>query len=250
MPTDIVVREEKALVVRSDVEPGLPYRKYRNTLRHDFFHACAYCTMAEAEASAVRFTIDHYVPQNARPDLVDSYENLMWACDECNSRKSDRYPPEQARSDGYRFFRPDLDLFLDHFERDDLTLNSKTRTGWFSIQAMDLNREALMRLRDLRRRLSDCEEHITAGVLALRAFGIDRLPNHLRGPAARGIRSILDAHTAIVSAIEDLLRDNSKSFLIDDDEGSPARSKDRAAKLKSAGSLYPGQDWRAPRNRK
>jgi hypothetical protein len=250
MPTEIASREEKDLVVRSEVVPGLPYAKYRNSLRYDFFHACAYCTMAEAEATAIRFTIDHYEPQNSRPDLVDTYQNLMWACDECNARKSDRSPPAKARSDGYRFFRPDLDYFLDHYERDDLTLNSKTIIGWYTIHALDLNRSALKRLRDLRRRLSDCEEHITAGVLALRSFGIDRLPNHLRGPAARGIRSILDAHDSIVGAIETLLRENSKSVLIDDDDDAAARAKDRAAKLKAAGSLYPGQDWRAPRNRK
>ncbi|PBB93200.1 hypothetical protein CK215_04280 [Mesorhizobium sp. WSM3864] len=250
MTGEIVVREEETLVVRSAVPAGLPYPKYRNFLRHDFFHSCAYCTMTEAEAAAIRFTIDHYEPQTARPDLVDVYDNLMWACDECNTRKGTRSPPAAARADGLRFFRPDADEFLDHFERKGLELRSLTKTGWYSIHALDLNREALQRLRDLRRRLSNCEAHITAGVRALRSFSVDRLPPHLRGPAARGIKALLDAHDNIATAIEDLLRENAKSELIDEDGTQVERAKERTAKLKAAESLYPGQDWRAPTNRK
>jgi hypothetical protein len=76
-----------ALVTRSTVPPGLKYSEYRQTLRHDFIYSCAYCTMSEAEAQAIRFVIDHYEPRNARPDLIDDYENLMYSCDECNDRK-------------------------------------------------------------------------------------------------------------------------------------------------------------------
>src|SRR4051794_36398673 len=104
------------LIVRSQQPQLENYQDYRPALRQDFFHSCAYCTMTEAEAQAVRFTIDHYEPQKARPDLVNVYANLMYACDECNSRKGDRCPPESARKDGYRFFCADLDEFLDHFE--------------------------------------------------------------------------------------------------------------------------------------
>jgi 5-methylcytosine-specific restriction endonuclease McrA len=71
--------------------------------------------MSESEAMAIRFTIDHYEPQKARPDLVDDYTNLMYACDECNLRKGDRYPPPAARATGMRFFRPDEDVHSDQF---------------------------------------------------------------------------------------------------------------------------------------
>lgn len=100
---------ETDLVTRSEVPACLPYSEYRPYLRYDFICSCAYCTMTESEAQAIRFTIDHYHPQNARPDLIDEYSNLMYACDECNTRKGDRYPPTSAQTNGIRFFRPDQD---------------------------------------------------------------------------------------------------------------------------------------------
>ena len=50
----------RPLVVRSNPPQGENYNEYKEILRYDFFYTCAYCTMMEAEAAAVRFTIDHY----------------------------------------------------------------------------------------------------------------------------------------------------------------------------------------------
>jgi hypothetical protein len=112
--------------------------------------------MSEAEAQAIRFTIDHYEPRNARPDLIDEYENLMYSCDECNLRKGDRSPPPQARADGYRFFRPDRDLHEDHFRESARRLQGKSNVGHYSVEALDLNRLSLRRLREIRERLTEC----------------------------------------------------------------------------------------------
>jgi hypothetical protein len=30
--------------------------------------------MSEAEAQATRFTVDHYEPKNAQPDLINAYD--------------------------------------------------------------------------------------------------------------------------------------------------------------------------------
>jgi len=245
-----VLRDEVPLVVRSEVEPNRPYNEYKQPLRRDFFHSCAYCTMSESEAQAIRFTIDHYEPRSARPDLSNTYSNLMWACDECNRRKGDRTPPEEARKDGLRFFRPDEDVYLQHFHREGLRLVADSNIGWFSLEALDLNREALKRLRELRQRLSECDEAVTAGILALTKFPIDRLPNHIKGPAVRAIRQLSAARTNTVEAIEALLRENAKSPYLDEDEEAASRATDRSKKLKEAEALYPGQDWRAPRKTK
>lgn len=245
----LVSLDEVALVSRSPVPENLPYTEYKQYLRRDFFHSCAYCTMSESEAQAIRFTIDHYEPQKARPDLEREYNNLMWACDECNRRKGDRTPPAAARASGIRFFRPDQDYYLDHFEREKLLLKSKTKTGWYSIEALDLNREGLQRLRDLRQRLTDCEEAVTAGVVALTKFPIDGLPSHLKGPATRAVRQIRDQQQKIVEAIEGVLRDHAKSPFLDDDASVGDRGKERARKLKSVEAMYPG-DWRGPRKKK
>ena len=242
-----VKRDEVPLVVRSVVAPALPYNEYKQPLRRDFFHSCAYCTMSEAEAQAIRFTIDHYEPRGSRPDLENVYDNLMWTCDECNRRKGNRTPPAKARKDGFRFFRPDTDVYTEHFHRDGSTLISDTNTGWYSLEALDLNREALCRLRDLRMRLTECDAAVTAGILAISRFPIDRLPHHIRGPAIRAIQQLKDARNHTIDAIEEVLRDHAKSPYLDDDAAASERGADRARKLKQAEALYPGLDWRAPR---
>jgi HNH endonuclease len=102
----------------------------------------------EAEAAAVRFTIDHYEPTSARPDLENEYNNLMYACDPCNTRKGDRYPPLAARAEGVRFFRPDEDVHSDHFELTGVRLKGKSKTGEYTVVALDLNRYMLNKLRE------------------------------------------------------------------------------------------------------
>lgn len=234
------------LVQRSTVTPGLPYTEYKQSLRYDFYYSCAYCCVAESEAGGVRFTIDHYEPQKARADLVNVYDNLMWTCDECNRRKGDRTPPQNARDSGFRFFRPDYDVHLDHFALNGNILKSKSNTGYFTIEALDLNRDALQRVRDVRRRIYECDEAIAAGVLALSKFPIDRLPTNIRGPALRAIRQLVDTQSTITRSLEDMLRDQAKSHMLDEDVSAEARAEVRRTKLQELEGLFPGQ-WRGPR---
>jgi hypothetical protein len=209
---------DSALVTRSAVPTNLTYPEYRKYLRYDFIYSCAYCTMSEAEAQAIRFTIDHYEPRNARPDLLDEYDNLMYSCNECNLRKGDRTPPPPARADGYRFFRPDTDLHEDHFEeKGALRLRGKSNVGSYSIEALDLNRLSLRRLREIRDRLSECHSLVVEGVLGLRKFPIDRLPPNVKGAAFRAINRAGAAGIQIADDIDSLLRDYAHSPLIDPD---------------------------------
>jgi hypothetical protein len=175
------------LVQRSVVEDGLPYIEYREVLRKDFFYSCAYCTISESEGRGVGFSIDHYEPQSSRPDLANAYNNLLYSCLSCNRLKSDISPPDTARDDGLRYFRPDEDIFEDHFVLNGIRLEQTSKVGYFSVNALELNRQALTRLRGIRQRLSECEAHIAGGVLALRNFPIDRLPPQFRGRALRAI---------------------------------------------------------------
>lgn len=241
--TALAASEETALVTRSVVPADLKYDNYRQYLRYDFFSSCAYCTISEAEALAIRFTIDHYEPQRARPDLTDDYANLMYACDECNTRKGDRCPPSEARADGYRFFRPDEDIHHQHFQRAGLRLESKSHTGEYTIESLDLNRQALRRLRDIRERLTKCHPLVVEGVLGLRKFQIDQLPPNIKGRAVRAIKKVDSVAKQMADDIDALLRDHATSPLIDPDPEADARAKDRRAKLKRLEGLYPG-DWR------
>jgi hypothetical protein len=211
-------------------------------------YSCAYCTMSEAEAQAIRFTIDHYEPRNARPELQDEYENLMYSCDECNLRKGDRCPPTEARADGFRFFRPDWDLHEQHFERSGIRLQAKSNTGSYSVDALDLNRYSLRRLREIRERLFECDRLVIEGVFGLRSFHIDQLPPGIRSSALRAINRASLAADQMVSNIDSLLRDYARSPLVgaDAEQGPEAHAEERAVRLKQLQVLYP-ETWRAPR---
>jgi hypothetical protein len=207
--------------------------------------------MSEAEAQAIRFTIDHYEPKKARPDLINAYDNLMYSCGECNIRKGDRCPPPNARAQGFRFFRLDGDFWRDHFKRSGYRLESTSNVGGFSIDALDLNRKALRTLRELRERLTHCEEHIAEGISALKRFPIDRLPPQIRVRAVSYIKQAAALRDDLVNAVEHILREYAKSPLLDPESGpeSEERMRERQAKLKKAQALYPGV-WRAPRSKR
>jgi hypothetical protein len=238
-----------ALVTRSAVPIGLQYSAYRQFLRYDFLYSCGYCTMSEAEARAIRFTIDHYEPRNARPELQDEYANLMYSCDECNLRKGDRCPPPQARSDGYRFFRPDQDLYQEHFQQDGFRLDAKSNVGYYSLEALDLNRFPLRRLREIRERLTQCDRLVVEGVLGLRKFHIDQLPPKVKSQALRAINQVSVVAEKMADDIESLLRDYARSTLIDPAPESEAHAEERTAKLQQLQALYP-EKWRAPRKKR
>lgn len=239
---------DTALVRRSEVPPDKPYKEYKRWLRHDFIYSCAYCTMSEAEARAIRFTIDHYEPIKIRPELADAYNNLMYCCDECNKRKGDRCPPPGARAAGIRFFRPDSDYWQDHFERRGERLDAMSSVGSYSIDALDLNRKGLRILRSLRERLTGSDVHIAAGVLALKRFPIDRLPPSVKATAVRYISQSIAVRNDLADEIDRLLRDFAKSPLIEEepDPDFEARTRERQARLAETEALHPG-NWRTPR---
>jgi hypothetical protein len=170
----------------------------------------------------------------------------MYACDACNTRKGDRCPPSEARLDGYRFYRPDEDRFSDHFVIVDIRLVHKSNTGFYTIEALDLNRHSLRKIRELRMRLSKCDRFISEGLVGLRNFKIDRLPAHIRGRANKAIKDIDKFAGTLVDKLDDLLRENAKSELVDDDPDVALRGKERQHALNCLGILYPGS-WRGPR---
>ncbi|WP_156392749.1 HNH endonuclease [Rhizobium sp. Root482] len=235
-----------ALVIRSQVPVRSSYNEYKQELRYDFFYSCAYCCIAETEAGGMRFTIDHYEPQKARNDLVNVYDNLMWSCDVCNQRKGDRYPPVKARQNGFRFFRPDVDVHLEHFSLEGNILKHKTNIAYYTIESLDLNRESLQRVRDIRRRIYSCDEAVSGGVLALSRFPIDRLPTNIRGPAYRAIKQLVDTYETMADAVETALKSHARSPILDEDDSASERAKQRKEKLAALEGMFPGS-WRGPR---
>jgi hypothetical protein len=236
------------LITRSDVPVLDNYSDYKKYLRYDFWYSCAYCTMTEAEAQSISFTIDHYEPRGARPDLEHTYTNLMYCCDACNKRKGNRCPPDEAREAGLRFFRPDEDVYADHFELNGLLLAGKTPAGSYTIEAVDLNRASVRRLRQLRERLAKNSEYIASGIAGLRQAKIDKLPPTLRARIHYFRTNLEKAVERFEKDIDALLREHAKSELLDLPEDKRQQT-DRLESLKQTHALFPGE-WRAAKKAK
>ena len=240
---------ESSLVERSTMVPGLPYTEYREILRDDFLYSCAYCTISEFEAQGIRMTIDHYEPKSLRADLADDYGNIMYCCDDCNMLKGDRCPPQAAREAGHRFFRPDQDYRHEHFAKiaKDEGVHGISTVGEYTVEYLDLNRPTLHKLRRIRERLDNCHRHVVHGVLGLRRFPIDQLPQSMRARAAQRIAQWEDMSENYASDIDAILRGIAYSPLIDRDPEREARAERRAAAHRKLEGLFPGESWRARR---
>lgn len=61
---------------------------------------CCYCEKSIGDLSSTEIDVDHFIPKNSCKDSADNYlwhkankwENLLYACKTCNSRKSSKYP--------------------------------------------------------------------------------------------------------------------------------------------------------------
>ena len=241
-----LANERKPLVTRSAVPQLTQYGEYKRYLRPDFIYSCAYCTMSEAEATAIRFVIDHYEPQEGNEDKISDYNNLMYACDQCNARKIDITVPPAAREAGYRFFRPDMDIHEDHFKqgklRSGIEIEATSPVGEFTIQGVDLNRASLRRLRELRAEIFECGSFLMHGVAGLKNFPIDRLPPQIKAKAARAIDRAVTMVDIVGEQLDEILREYAHSELIDPEEGDDAdkRHRERKKALKDLKVLYPG----------
>jgi 5-methylcytosine-specific restriction endonuclease McrA len=228
-------------VVRSSVPAGRRYPEYKRFLRRDFLFSCAYCTMTESEAEAIRFTIDHYEPKSARPDLEDAYENLMWACDQCNTLKGPRHPTTEMRDAGNRFFKADQDVRIEHFSVEGTTVKGLTPVGNFTAVAVDLNRPSLIRLRKLRRRFYADDEYVNEGIAVLLSFPVDRLPREARARAFAAINQIKALVSAVVGDLDEaFLQLAMSSVLGDDDEVTAEEIQRNKARLRELDGIHPG----------
>lgn len=66
------------------------YESYREWLRDEFCFRCVFCLRREQWwPGGSSFHIDHFVPQAINPNLKCEYDNLLYVCATCNSKKSD-----------------------------------------------------------------------------------------------------------------------------------------------------------------
>lgn len=175
--------------------------------------------MSEAEARGIRFTIDHYLPQERYPELSSEYSNLMYACDTCNQLKGTA-PTEFQSMRGYRFLRVDADDPDAHLGTDPMSpsrLKHKTADiGEYTLERLYLNREPLRRLRELRSRLSESADVLRNGMRALRGQPIQDLPVRTRTRFIELRERACSRGEEISEMVDDaLIREANRSELLD-----------------------------------
>lgn len=88
----------------------VPFRRVSlsraNIFRRDAFQ-CVYCS------SRQHLTLDHVVPRSVGGR--DTWENLVTACQSCNTRKGNRTPEEAGMPMNRHPFRPSYIMYLSNF---------------------------------------------------------------------------------------------------------------------------------------
>jgi len=73
------------------------YPQYRQWLRDEFCFRCVYCLRRETWAfDNSEFELDHDVAKSLAPELCRDYTNLVYACHNCNKRKSNKRLPSPS----------------------------------------------------------------------------------------------------------------------------------------------------------
>ncbi len=157
-------------------------RRYKPWLRDEFEFRCVYCLCRERwfPDGDDCFSADHLTPRTAAPELASEYENLVYACCQCNSAKQDAVGVRDPCDDPYA---TDLEVLADG------TIRALTPQGVFLIHACRLDRP---KLTEFRRGILElfCElnrrKNSAAAQLRRRFFGFPpNLPNlsELKPPA-------------------------------------------------------------------
>lgn len=78
---------------RTCIKTYQDYRSYKLYLRTDFNERCGYCDERDQWSGGQKgFQIDHFVPRKPffeeHPELETAYNNLVYACSNCNRSKS------------------------------------------------------------------------------------------------------------------------------------------------------------------
>lgn len=146
-----------ALFTRSkDIGTTTDHRENVDLLRRDFSFRCAYCLSPEPTVNERFFHVDHYIPRvlfkNGTTEYEGNfYENLYWACPECNLLKGDSFSLSAWQVDEWfvDFCEYEVEEQYEiqrNFEFRGLTVSAK-----FTIEALQLNSHTqISRRRDLR----------------------------------------------------------------------------------------------------
>ncbi len=140
--------------------------------------------MAEEEAAAIRFEIDHYESRSAGGS--NDYENLMWSCERCNNHKGDVY--QDPSRTAHHILKVDLEHPADHLRLadDHSGFVGISATGDFTVEYLFLaNSDRMKRIIEQRRERQYCDEAIAHGLRVLTQAQLDVLPRQERFQVVR-----------------------------------------------------------------
>jgi len=116
------------------------YRAYKPWLRDEFAFRCVYCLWRERWCAdgAQAFSVDHLLPRITYPERLCDYENLVYACCQCNALKQ-HAPP---------VLNPCAEAFGQHLEvQSDGSVRAVTTRGAEQIALCRLNHPTLLEAR-------------------------------------------------------------------------------------------------------
>ncbi len=107
--------------------------------------------MTELLAGGVEnYELDHFRPKSKFPQLSNDFYNIYYSCHPCNHTKLDKWPAAELQERGYRFVDFCTDDFDKHFEElPNGQWRGKTDAGHYTIDALRLNRQHLVIVREL-----------------------------------------------------------------------------------------------------
>jgi len=130
------------------------YRVYKPKLRVEFSHRCAYCETREPEIGGSKsFHIDHYKPKKLFPELIYTYNNLIYSCRDCNDYKRDYWPNRLERLLKKFILNPRKDQINKHINTSGFAWSGKTAQGKWTVTKLRLDSVALSLRREDRTRL-------------------------------------------------------------------------------------------------
>ncbi|MBK9367857.1 MAG: HNH endonuclease [Deltaproteobacteria bacterium] len=125
----------------------------------EFGFTCSFCLLHENDfrretriTSVVKMTCEHIVPKSADPSLMNTYSNLVWACEKCNRSRSTR--PVIRPQDGAHLLNPREVIWSQRFSVNEQykiiprCINDKDAD--YTIDAYDVNTLMKQKLRENR----------------------------------------------------------------------------------------------------
>ena len=125
------------------------YQAYKTRLRIEFSHSCAYCETREPEIGGSQsFHIDHFKPKKRFPDLICSYDNLIYSCRNCNVYKGDYWPNYFEKLLGMFFLNPRKDQTNEHINTTAFAWSGITSQGKWTVLKLRLDSAMLIQRRE------------------------------------------------------------------------------------------------------